>query len=83
MYVFNLNCIEHSIIVNHFRQYFDKILAGITAIFCSYNADGRIWTFYSTYLTLDRDNPGIGLIHFVRKTIISAKMDIILAGPHI
>ena len=67
MYVFNLHCIEHSIIVNHFREYFDKILAGITANFCSNNYDGRIRTFYSTYLTLDRDTPGIGLIHFVRK----------------
>ena len=38
-----------------------KILAGITANFCSYNSDGRIWAFYSTYLTLDRDSPGIGL----------------------
>ena len=41
--------IEHSIIVNHFRQYFDSI----TANFCSNNSDGRIWAFYSTYLTLD------------------------------
>ena len=48
------------------------------ANFCSNNCDGRIWAFYSTYLTLDRDNPGIGL-----KTIISAKMDVFLAGPHI
>ena len=73
MYVFNLNRIEHSIIVYHFRQY----LAGITANFCSNNFDGRIWAFYFTYLTLDRDNPGIGLIHFV--IIISAKMDVIFS----
>ena len=37
------------------------------AKFCSNKSDGKIWTFYSTYLTLDRDNPGIGLIHFVKK----------------
>ena len=41
-----------------------KILAGITA-----NSDGRTGAFYSIYLTLDRDNPGIGLIHFVRKIL--------------
>ena len=29
-----------------------------------------IWAICSTYLTLDRRNPGIGLIHFVKKTII-------------
>ena len=39
------------------------------ADFCSNNSDGRILAFYSTYLTLDRDNPGIGLIHFVRKLL--------------
>ena len=44
-------------------------VAGITANCCSYNSDGRILAFYSTYLTLDRDNPGIGLIHFVRKLL--------------
>ena len=65
MYVFNLHRIEYSIIVNHFREYF----AGITANFCSNNSDGRILAFYSTYLTLDRDNLGIGLIHFVRKLL--------------
>ena len=70
MYVFNLHHIEHSIIVNYFREYFDKRLAGITANFCSNNSDGRIWAFYSTYLTLDRDNPWIGLIHFVRKLLL-------------
>ena len=32
LYVFNLHRIEHSIIVNHFRQYFE-ILAGITINF--------------------------------------------------
>ena len=37
------------------------ILPGITANFCSNNSDGRIRAFFSTYLTLDRDNPGIGL----------------------
>ena len=43
-------------------QYFDKkILPGITANFCSNNSDGRIWAFYSTYLTLDGDNPWIDL----------------------
>ena len=45
-------------------------MPGITANFCSNNSDGRIWAIRSTYLTLDRDNPGIGLIHFVKKTII-------------
>ena len=45
--------IEHSIIVDHFRQYFDKkILPGITANFSSNNSDGRIWALYSTYLTI-------------------------------
>ena len=84
MYVFSLNRIEHSIIVNHFRQYFDKtILTGIAANFFSNNSDGRIWAFYSTYLTLDRDNPGIGLIHFVRKLLFLLKWTLFLAGPHI
>ena len=85
MYVFNLHRIEHSIIVNHVRQYFDKIynVAPITANFCSNNSDGRIWTFYSTYLTLDRDNPRIGLIHFVRKLLFLLKWTLVLAGPHI
>ena len=68
MYVFNLYRIEYSIIVNHFRHYFDKI--GIMANFCSHNSDGRILAFYSTYLTLDRDNPGLGLIHFVKKIVM-------------
>ena len=79
MYVFNLNRIEHSIAVYHFRQY----LAGITTNFCSNNSDGRIWAFYSTYLTLDRDNPGIGLIHFVRKLLFLLNWTLFLAGPHI
>ena len=70
MYVFNLYHIEYSIIVNHFRQYSTKILPGITAIFCSNNSDGRICAFCSTYLTLDRDNPEIGLIHFVKKLLL-------------
>ena len=72
MYVFNLYHIEYSIIVNHFRQYFDKkILPGITANFCSNNSDGRIWAFYSTYLTLDGDNPWIDLANpLCEKTII-------------
>ena len=39
------------------------------ANFCSNNSDGRTWTFYATYLTLDRDNPGFSLIHFVRKLL--------------
>ena len=44
----------------------------------------RIWEFYSTYLTLDMDNPGIGLIHFVRKlNIFLLKWTLFLAGPHI
>ena len=47
--------------------FWQKILAGITANVCSNNSDGRIWAFYSTYLTLDRDNRGIGIIDFVRK----------------
>ena len=46
--------------------FWQNMLAGITANFCSNNSDGRIWAFYSTYLTPDRDNPGIGLIHFVK-----------------
>ena len=62
-YVFNLHHIEYSIIVNHFRQ----LLPGITANFCPNNSDGRIWAFCSTYLTLDRDNPRICLIHFLKK----------------
>ena len=66
MYVFNLHHIEYSIIVNHFRQ----SLPGITANFCSNNSDGRIWAFCFTYLTLDWDNPRIGLIHFLKKNII-------------
>ena len=64
--------ISHWAFNNHesFQAVFwQKILAGITANFCSNNSDGRIWAFYSTYLTLDRDNPGIGLIHFVRKLL--------------
>ena len=70
--------------MTHFRQYFDKkILAGITANFCDNNSNGRIWAFYSTYLTLDRDNPGIGLIHFVRKILFLLKWTLFLAGPHI
>ena len=79
MYVFNLNRIEHSIIVYHFRLY----LASITANFCSNNSDGRIWSFYSTYLTLDRDIPRIGLIHFVNKLLFPLKWTFFLAGPHI
>ena len=63
MYVFNLYHTEYSIIMNHFRQ----ILPGFMANFCSNNSDGRIWAFCSTYLTLDMDNPEIGLIHFVKK----------------
>ena len=71
MYVFNLYHIEYSLIVNHSGQYIDKkILPCFTANFCSNNSDGRIWAFYSTYLTLDRDNPGIGLIHFVKKNLL-------------
>ena len=67
MNVFNLYHIEHSTIVNNFRQYFDeKIMPGIIANFCSNNSDGRIWAFYSTYLTIDMDNPGIGPIE-IRK----------------
>ena len=71
--------------MNHFRQYFDKIiLPGIFANFCSNNSDGRIWAFYFTHLTLDRDNPGIGLIHFVRNYYCSAKMDFIFSlAPYI
>ena len=53
------------------------------ANFCSNNSDGRIWAFYSTYLTLDMDNPGIGLIHFVRKLLFLLKWTLFLAWPHI
>ena len=60
-----------------------KTLAGITANFCSYNSDGRIWAFYSTYLTLDMDNPGICLINCVRKLLFLLKWISFLAGPHI
>ena len=63
LYFFNLYHIEYSIIVNHFRQYFDKIyclVLRLTFVLI-------VWAFCSTYLTLDRDNPGIGLIHFVKK----------------
>ena len=66
MYVFILYHIGYSIIGNHFRQ----LLPGITAYFCSNNSDGRIWVFCSIYLTLDRDNPRISLINFLKKTII-------------
>ena len=66
MYVFNLHHIEYSIVVNYFRQ----LLPGIIANFCSNNSDGRIWAFCSTYLTLDRDNPRIGLIHFKKKKLL-------------
>ena len=45
--------------------FWQKVLADIMANFCSNNADGRIWAFYYIYLTLDRDNPGIGLIHLL------------------
>ena len=45
------------------------------ANFCSNNSDGKIWAFYSTYLTLDRNNPGIGLIHFVKKYYCSALLE--------
>ena len=85
MYVFNLHHSEHSIIVNNLRQYFEKknILALITAKFCSNNSDGRIWAFYATYLTLGRDNPGIGLIQFVRKLLFLLKWTFLLAGPRI
>ena len=44
--------------------------------YCSNNSDGRIWAFYSTYLILDRDNPGIGPIVLLEWTLF-------LAGPHI
>ena len=58
--------IEHSIIANRFRQYFDKryclVLRLIFALIVLMVEFG-----HSTYLTLDRDNPEIGLIHFVRK----------------
>ena len=60
-------------IVNHFGHYFDKrycLVLPITANFCSNNSDGRICAFYSAYLTLGRDNPGIGLIHFVGKLLL-------------
>ena len=60
-----------------------KILAGITANFCSYNSDGKMWAFNSTYLTFDRDNPGIGQIYFVRKLLFLLKWTLFLAGPHI
>ena len=53
--------------------FWQTILAGIMANFCSNNSDGRIWAFYSTYLTLDIDNPKIGLIHFVRKLLFLLK----------
>ena len=31
---------------------------------------GSHWALYSTYLTLYRDNPAIGLIHVVRKLLL-------------
>ena len=40
------------------------------ANFCSNNSDDRIWAFYSTYLTFDRDNTGMGLIYFVKKLLM-------------
>ena len=51
-YVFNLYHIEHSIIVNHFRQYFDKICCLVLGLIFAHNFDGRIWAFYFTYWIL-------------------------------
>ena len=65
--------------VNHFRQYFDKRYSLVLANICSNNSDSRIWAFYSTYLTLDRDNTVIGLIHFVRKLLFLLKWTLFLA----
>ena len=45
--------------------FWQKILPGIAANFCSNSSDGRIWAFCSTYLTLDRDNPGIGHVWLI------------------
>ena len=47
----------------------------------SNNSDGRIWAFYSTYSTLDRDNPGIE--NSVRKLLFLQKWTLSLSGPHI
>ena len=84
---FQFNRIEHSMIVNHFRQYFDRRYKPVLRlIFCSNNSDGRIWAFYSIYLTLDtldRDKSRIGLIHFVRKLLFLLKLTLFLSWPHI
>ena len=53
------------------------ILPGITANFDSNNSDGRIWAFYFTYLTLDRDTPGIG----DKTIIVLLKWTLFLARP--
>ena len=53
----------------NFREYLTKDISWYYGYFFCNNSDGRIWAFYSTYLTLDRDNPGIGLYHFVRKLL--------------
>ena len=64
MYVFSLYRIENR---ESFQAVFwQKILPGITANCCSNNSDDRIWAFHSTYLTIDRDNPGMDLIYFVK-----------------
>ena len=69
MYVSNLYHNENN--RESFQAVFcQRILPGITANFCSNSSDGRIRAICSTYLTLDRDNPGIGLIHFVKKKTI-------------
>ena len=84
MYVFDLHHIEHSIIVNHFRQYFDKrYWLLLWLIFALIILMVDFFAFYSIYLTLDRDNPGLGLIRFVRKLSFLLKWTLFLAGPHI
>ena len=38
---------------------------------------------FGHFIPLDRDNPGIGLIHLVRKLLFLLKWTLFLAGPHI
>ena len=60
---FHLHHIEYSIIVNHFRQYFDKrycLVLRLTFVLLVLMVE--FGQFVPTYLTLDRDNPGIGYV---------------------
>ena len=43
-------------------------------MFALNNSDGRIWAFYSTYFTLDRDIMGYALSILLENYYCSAKM---------